>query len=289
MRRTITAIATWLMTSWLGLTAAAEDSRPRTPYVPTPDRVIHRMLDLAQVGPDDHVMDLGSGDGRIVIQAALRGASAQGVEIKPSLVLDARANAGRAGVGDRVTFVEQDLDRADIRHASVVMLYLMPLANAGLWPKLRQQLRPGARVVSHGFGFVGWDADETIEVELEGDSPRTVFLWVMPAEVAGRWQWSVDGHRFDWQVQQRFRALDTTLWADGVAVTPTAVDLHGCDLAFVIEHEGERYAFSGRVEGDRIEGTVQVDDGERRGLLPWRAHGVTAIEGPPPESSSQLS
>lgn len=289
MRRALTAIGTWLMTFWLGLTAAAEDSCPRTPYVPTPDRVIQRMLDLAQVGPDDHVMDLGSGDGRIVIEAALRGGAAEGVEIERSLVLDARANAERAGVGDRVIFVEQDLARADLRHASVLMLYLMPLANASLWPKLRQQLRPGARVVSHGFGFVGWDADETIEVELEGESPRTVFLWVMPADVAGRWQWSVGERRFDWQVCQRYRELDTTLRADGIAVTPVSVELCGRDVAFVVEHEGVGYAFSGWVEGDRIEGTVQVDDGTRRRLLPWRAHGVAAIDGPPPESSPQLS
>lgn len=289
MRRTIAAIATWLMTSWLGLTAAAEDSRPIAPYVPTPERVIHRMLDLAQVGPGDHVMDLGSGDGRIVIQAAMRGAFAEGVELKRSLVLDARTNAEQAGVSDCALFVEQDLTRADVRHASVVMLYLTPLVNASVWPRLRQQLRPGARVVSHGFAFVGWDSDEMVEVELEGQPARAVHLWVIPADVAGRWQWSVGDRRFDWQVRQRYRELDTTLRADGVAVTPAGVELRGRDVAFVVEHERVRYAFSGRVEGDRIEGTVQVDDGERRRLLPWRAHGIAAIESPPPESSSQLS
>lgn len=277
------------MTSWVGLTAAAEDSRPLAPYVPTPDRVIHRMLDLAQVGPGDHVIDLGSGDGRIVIQAVLRGASGEGVEIKRSLVLDARANAERAGVGDRALFVDQDLAKADFRHASVVMLYLTPLVNASVWPRLRQQLRPGARVVSHGFAFVGWDADETVEVELEGQPPRAVHLWVIPADLSGRWEWSVGDRRFDWQVRQNYRELDTTLWTDGIAAAPEAIGLRGRDVAFVVERERVRYAFSGRVEGNRIEGTVQVDDGERSRLLPWSAHGVAAIESPTPESSAQLS
>lgn len=268
----IRKIVAGLVTSWLGASAAAEvEPKPRAPYVASPDRVVERMLDLGQVGPGDYVMDLGSGDGRIVIQAVQRGAHGLGVELKRLLVEAARANAERDGVGNRAVFRQENLATTDVSAASVVTLYLTPEANAQVRPRLLEQLRPGARIVSHGFGLGLWEADETIEVKIDQQPPRTVHLWVVPAQLGGRWRWWVGDRRFDWQVDQDYRELDTTLQADEAAVSLEGIALRGRQIAFATEHDRIRYAFSGRVEGARIEGTVHVQQGAQGRVLEWRA------------------
>lgn len=267
----IATIAAGLVASWFGASEAAEKSRRQVPYVPTPDKVIERMLDLSQVGSGDYVMDLGAGDGRIVIQAIQRGAYGHGVELKRSLVQRARTNAEQAGVADRGIFREQDLTQTDFSQASVVTMYLAPDVNSQVRERLLAQLRPGARIVSHGFGMGLWEADETIEVELEQQPARTVHLWIVPADVAGRWRWWLGDRCFDWRVEQQYRQLDTRLQADGCPVTPEAVALRGNQIALATVHDRVRYAFSGRVEDGRIDGTVQVDAGGQRRLLAWHA------------------
>lgn len=148
------------------------------PYVVTPYEVVDEMLLLARIGPNDVVFDLGCGDGRIVTEAARRyGARGVGIDLDPARIEEATAAARRAGVGDRVRFVAQDLFATDFSSATVVTLYLFPEMNAKLRPKL-QALAPGSRVVSHQFGIEGWAPDDGVQVRVR-DSAHQVYLWVV--------------------------------------------------------------------------------------------------------------
>lgn len=278
----IRRVAAWFAGIWVAATAAAESlaaHRPGAPYVPTPDVVVQEMLDLAGVGSGDYVTDLGSGDGRIVIQATQRGAHGQGVERKRRLLHEAGINAARAGVGERVVFVEQDLFAADLSQTSVVAMYLVPDQTAELRPRLLEQLRPGARVVSHGFPMGDWQPDRQIEVAIEPGcgpgSTRSVRLWIVPADVAGRWQWVFDGRPYTWRVNQRYQKLETTLESGGIVAAPENVELNGRDLAFETELDGVRYAFRGRVEGARIEGTIRSGGGQPQ-VEDWSAQKLSS-------------
>lgn len=149
------------------------------PYVPTPPEVVAEMLNIAKVNKNDVLYDLGSGDGRIVIEAARRfGTRGVGVDINPELVKEATENAKKAGVSDRVKFVEQDLFKTDFSEATVVTLYLLPEVNLRLRPRLLQQLKPGTRIVSHAFDMGDWKPERVVEVE-----GRTIYYWVVPKEI----------------------------------------------------------------------------------------------------------
>jgi precorrin-6B methylase 2 len=145
------------------------------PYEPTPPEVVRAMMDLAEVGPGDIVYDLGCGDGRIVVEAARRGARGVGVDLDPRRIAEARANASAAGVADRVELRVGDLFQTDVRPATVVMLFLYPRVNLELRPRLLAQLRPGARIVSHMHDMGEWRPDRTVEV-----AGRKVYLWIVP-------------------------------------------------------------------------------------------------------------
>jgi SAM-dependent methyltransferase len=148
-----------------------------TPYVTSPEQIVGAMLELARVSSNDTVYDLGCGDGRIVISAAKKyGARGVGIDINPSRVEEARANARSAGVGERVSFEVNDLFDADIRNATVVALYLLPDANLRLRPRLLRELKPGTRIVSHSFDMGDWKPDK--EKLVDGDH---VYLWTIPA------------------------------------------------------------------------------------------------------------
>jgi tRNA A58 N-methylase Trm61 len=163
-----------------GVTASSAQQRPEVPYVPTDDRVVGEMLAVANVGKDDVLYDLGSGDGRIVITAAKKfGTRGVGVDIDPERVKEANENAAKAGVSDRVRFVQQDLFQTDIREATVVTLYLLPAVNMRLRPKLLSDLKPGTRVVSHNYDMGDWTPLKTIVVTLPEDT-HTVYYWVVP-------------------------------------------------------------------------------------------------------------
>lgn len=162
-----------------GLEVPSETQESDVPYVPTPKRVVNRMLEMAEVDSSDLVYDLGSGDGRIVIQAAKRyGARGVGIEIDPDLVRKARQNAEEAGVSDLVEFRQADLFTTDFSEATVVTMYLLPSVNKKLRPKLFEQLKPGTPVVSHDFDMGEWEPEQ--EVEMDGD---TVYRWTIPKEV----------------------------------------------------------------------------------------------------------
>ena len=184
MKRLLPALGLALLAS-IPLAHAAED----VPFVVTPDNVTNAMVQLASVGPEDYLIDLGSGDGRIVIAAAKRGARGLGVEIVPELVQRSRANAQAAGVANRAFFREQDLFKTDLSPASVITMYLLPEVNLQLRPKILQ-LRPGTRIVSHDWDMGEWQPDRTITVDapdkpIGREKSSKLFLWIVPARVQG--------------------------------------------------------------------------------------------------------
>ena len=157
------------------------EKSPEVPYVPTNEKVVDEMLKVAKVGKNDVLFDLGSGDGRIPITAAKRwGTRGFGVDIDPERIKEARENATKAGVADKVKFMQQDLFDTDIKTATVVTLYLLPEVNMRLRPKLLADLKPGTRVVSHNYDMGDWKPLQTITVKLP-DGEHTVYYWVVPA------------------------------------------------------------------------------------------------------------
>jgi len=236
--------------------ARAQEVEVRAPFITTPPEVVARMLALADTGPQDFVIDLGSGDGRIVIAAAREhGARALGIELDPKLVQQARDNAQRAGVAERARFEEGDALKTDLAQASVVTIYLLPFLLDQLQPRLLWQLRPGARVVTHAFAFKGWKPDraETVRIsarhEGQGDESR-VFVWVVPAQVRGTWQ-ARGGWRL--RIQQNFQEIEVEAAQDGKPVAVSAARLEGTALSFA----GPDFSFRGRAEGSRLAGELQ--------------------------------
>src|SRR5689334_213323 len=191
------------------------------PYVQTPMEIVERMLRMAEVKPGDRLIDLGSGDGRIVIEAAKRGASGLGVDLDPSLVKLATENAARAGVADRAQFRVMDLFDADLSNATVVAFYLLPEFNEKLLPRLLR-LKPGTRIVSHDGGIGDWHSDEKLEMRAP-EKPvgvggvSTVELWIVPADASGTWTADIPGHgeRWRFRIQQKYQVLDIDTSAQG--------------------------------------------------------------------------
>ncbi len=224
------------------------------PYVQTPLHVVRRMLQLAEVGPTDLLWDLGSGDGRIVIAAAKLGARATGFEIDPNLIAESVRAARLARVAARTRFLERDLFTLDFATPSVVTLYLLPEFNLKLRPRLLEQMRPGARVVSHEWDMDDWQADETLtypspEKPHGTNKVHRVFLWVIPAQISGRWQLSgarmTSSPMFD--ISQQYQRV--TLTAANVEIAWAW--LRGRTLRFGFRHRGARInVFEGEVSRD---------------------------------------
>jgi precorrin-6B methylase 2 len=221
--------------------ARADELEWQVPFITTPEEVVERMLELAGTRADDLVVDLGSGDGRIVVMAARKfGARGLGIELDQRLVEKSRDNARAAGVADRVAFVQGDVLTADISKASVVTVYLLPGLIGQLQQRFTGELRPGTRIVSHAFGMTGWAPDRSGTIRLskahrgQGDESR-LFLWIVPADVRGLWQGG--GKRF--RIEQDYQRIEV----DGVSGK-----LSGNDISW-----GE---FRGRVEGDRMNGEL---------------------------------
>lgn len=218
-------------------------ARPKldVPYVATVEEVVERMLALAQIGPSDHVVDLGCGDGRILIAAARsRGASGYGVDLDPRRIREAEANARRAGLAGRLRFEVGDLFDAPIAGASVVAIYLLPEINLRLRPRLLAELRPGTRIVSHAFDMGDWRPDRTAEV-----GGARIFLWIVPARVAGRWILTDEaGRRTALTLDQRYQDVSGSVRGGRLA---------GNRLRFTAQIGGRSRSFEGRVAGARIE------------------------------------
>lgn len=217
------------------------------PYVPTPRPVVEAMLDLAELTPSDQLIDLGSGDGRIVVAAARRGARALGVDIDPARVSEGYAAAQLAGVQDRTSFRRQDIFETPLREANVVTAYLLPAINLRLRPRLLTELRPGARVVTHAFTMGDWQPDEHRVV-----GGRNIYLWIVPAVVGGAWTLTDGGGPMTLTLDQRFQQVTGTLAAGGRTMALRDVSLRGPRFAFTVDTPSGPSSYRGLVEGDSI-------------------------------------
>lgn len=243
------------------------------PYVPTPYEVVEEMLDIAEVQPDDYVIDLGSGDGRIVIAAVKRGASGHGIDLDPERIAEARKNAAKEGVDDKVLFKEQDIFETDFSEASVITMYLLPSVNEKLRPRLLDELQPGTRIVSHSFTMGDWEPDQEVTVSSENSSrTHSIYFWVIPAKVDGNWNWTVAGNDFDMQIDQQYQNITVSL-SDGNGTTYDIdeKELQGDRITFRATNGDQHYIYSGRVAGDTIEGTVQNHTANDKAVSAWSA------------------
>lgn len=247
------------------------------PYVPTVEEDVELMLDVGAVDAADYVIDLGSGDGRIVIAAARRGARGHGIELDPALVQLARQHALRAQVTDQVAFLEGNIFDADITAASVVTLYLFPEANIALRPKLLAELRPGTRVLSNSFTMGDWEPDTH---DLSARSSGGILLWIIPADVHGTWHLALDDSNtpYLFELTQRYQRIELAAFAPLAAPEanserwrPRSAELHGDRLSFTVAAEDRTLAFSGRIEADTMHGIVQVRLGMDTLVTNWRA------------------
>ncbi len=217
-------------------------------WVPSPQALVDRMLDMAKVTKNDYLVDLGSGDGRTVITAAKRGIRAHGIEYNPKMVELAKFNAQKEGVTDRATFVEGDIFVSDFSKASVVTLFLLHELNVKLRPTLLD-MKPGTRVVSNTFKMGEWEPDEEINAGGDCTSWCTAYKWIIPAKVDGSWKLA-DGTL---ALKQTFQMLDGTLTVGGKAMPISDAKMSGAEIAFTAG--GKRY--TGRVDGAAIKGNIQ--------------------------------
>ena len=241
------------------------------PYVPTPQPVVDRMLELALVDSSDYVIDLGSGDGRIVISAAKQGATGHGIDLDPQRIREARENARKANVQDRVIFMQDDIFVTDFSQASVITMYLLSSVNKKLRPRLLEELRPGTRVVSHSFDMDEWKADHSETVDEQVGGYHRIYLWIIPARMDGRWTWSMEGDDYTMDVSQEFQEIDLDVRAGRNDLETGKSILRGKRITFTADQGRTNYVFSGHVEDNQIRGTVQIRSGNDERVESWSA------------------
>jgi len=218
-------------------------------WVPTPQALVDKMLDMAKVTPSDFLMDLGSGDGRTVITAAKRGARALGIEYNPDMVDLSIANAAKEGVSDRAKFMKADLFETDFSQATVITLFLLPDINLKLRPKILE-MKPGTRVVSNSFSMGEWEADETATVEEGCTSWCTALFWVVPAKVAGKWRLG----NGELTLTQEFQMLQGSLAMNGKSLLISDARMRGDQITFTAGGS----VYTGRLKAGTMAGTVQT-------------------------------
>ena len=216
-------------------------------WVPTPQALVEKMLDMAKVTPKDYVIDLGSGDGRTVITAAKRGAKALGIEYNPDMVELSKRNAAKEGVSDRASFVKADLFESDFSAAQVITMFLLPDINLRLRPKILD-LKPGTRIVSNSFTMGDWSADDTVNVKDSCASYCTAYLWIVPAKVEGSWQLG-DG---ELALKQTYQMLSGALRRGGNTSPVANGKVNGDQITFTIGN----LRYTGRVGVNSMEGTI---------------------------------
>ena len=271
-----------LLGTVLGLAPAlAQDVVQSAPFITTPDEVVVEMLKLANTAPGDFVIDLGSGDGRIVITAAQRfGARGLGVDLDERLVGVSRENARRAGVAERAEFRVQNALNTDVSRASVVTIYLLPQLIGQLQPRLLDEMRPGARVVTHAFYMQSWKADEVRKVRLaqrhesQGDE-STIYLWVVPAKARGEWRAQLPAlGELNLRIDQNFQEIEVESPGEGRGFVVEKATLRGDAITWrgTLELAGRRVQqhFSGRVHPERIEGELTIAGQESARLVATR-------------------
>ena len=216
-------------------------------WVPTPQSLVDRMLDIAKVTPKDYVIDLGSGDGRTVITAAKRGVKALGIEYNPDMVELSKRNAAKEGVSDRASFTKADLFETDFSEATVITMFLLPDINLKLRPKILD-LKPGTRIVSNSFTMGDWSSDDTVSVKDSCASYCVAYLWIVPAKVEGNWSLG-DG---DLTLKQTYQMISGSLSRGGNTVQIANGKLNGDQITF--NAGGSLY--TGRVTSSGMEGTI---------------------------------
>ena len=251
IRNTVLAIGLSLVAA--GASAQSTSQQPYQPqvgqagkdvvWVPTPQTLVNKMLDMAKVTPQDFVMDLGSGDGRTVITAAKRGARAVGIEYNPDMVDLSKKNAQEAGVTGKATFIKADLFETDLSQPTVITMFLLPQINMKLRPKILD-LKPGTRIVSNSFTMEDWEADETANVTEDCTSWCTALLWIVPAKVEGTWTTPAG----DLKLTQKFQTFTGSIGSTNI----TDGKLHGDEIAFTAG--GVKY--TGKVNGNSMAGNM---------------------------------
>ncbi|MBI4291446.1 MAG: class I SAM-dependent methyltransferase [Betaproteobacteria bacterium] len=234
-------------------------------WVPTPLEVIDKMLTMTQTTANDFVIDLGSGDGRTVIQAAKKyGARGLGIEYNPDMVALSNRAAQKEGVADKVKFVKADIFEADFSQATVITMYLLPDLNIKLRPKILD-MKPGTRVASHQFTMGEWQPDETAHVD-----NRQALFWVVPAKVAGTWRLRANGmgQDFDLALKQNFQVIEGSLQSATRDLLLSATTLRGNQIGFSVVDGSVRRDYRGRVAGNTMEGTVRSSNGAE---VKWQA------------------
>jgi len=253
-----------------------EPPRLDVPYVPTNQPTVEAMLRVANVGPNDFVIDLGSGDGRILITAArLHGARGFGVDLDPQRVKESIANAKTAGVADRVRFFQRNLFDTKIAEATVVTMYLLPRVNLELRPRLLAELKPGTRVVSHDFDMGDWQADLRVSVR---DARSEIHFWVIPAQVAGRWRVQGTAPRgreeFEIEFKQKYQEVEGTVRGFERPAAMRDARIDGGRILFTVVDDADfahRVRYEGKVSGSAMEGVLRGDGSAPRGEFKWRA------------------
>ena len=264
--------------------ARAQEGQGDVVYVPTPQVVVDEMLRMAKVGANDYLIDLGSGDGRIIITAAKRlGARGFGVDLDTYLLKVANDTARKEGIADRARFIEQNLFETDLSPATVVTSYLLPEMNEKLRPKLLA-LKPGTRIVAHDYSLGEWDPDEEktllVPEKVVGDPGKSyVFLYIVPARVAGRWesQIAADGKAvpYHFSFEQSYQLVHGTARVGERDLRLPQFRMAGERMAFNLVVPGAggpvTHRFSGVVKGGDIEGTVTIGEGKSQRVVPWKA------------------
>ena len=277
--------------------ALAQDDKERgvgnVVYVPTPQVVVEEMLRMAKVGPADFVIDLGSGDGRMVRTAAKKfGARGFGVDLSDDLLRESNGLALAEGIADRARFIKEDLFETDLSKATVITSYLLPEMNQKLRPKILN-LKPGTRVVAHDYHMGEWPSDENKEIIVPekkvGVAGRSyVYLWIVPAKIGGRWQAQINSPAhpggLELEFAQKFQKLEGSAKSGGQTVALLAPKIEADQLSFAFftkpGDSATRHQFTGAVKGDTIEGLVKVGDGAKQQQLPWTAKVVQRVAGP---------
>ena len=250
------------------------------PFVPTPHEVVAEMLRLAGVQAGDVLYDLGCGDGRIVVEAARRyGVRAVGIDIDPRRIAESNANAVKAGLSGRVRFLEQNLFEADLREATVVTLYLLSSVNLRLRPKILTELKPGTRLVSHSFDMSEWRPDKTVVVTTDRGDERDVHLWIVPANVSGRWEWDqgrgTDQKHYVLEADQMFQDVTVSAREGDWPLAAGELSLTGPLFTFRLDVESEgrmqSSIYEGRISGDTMTGTVRPAGAAKAAAVAWKA------------------
>ncbi|MDP2645540.1 MAG: methyltransferase domain-containing protein [Desulfobacterales bacterium] len=250
-------------------------------YVPTPDGVVDEILKLGAVGPDDFLIDLGSGDGRIVIEAARKfGARGLGVDLNPKLIAVSKLKARQSGVTGKTDFLVQDIFSADVRQADIITMYLLPEVNLKLRAKLLNDLKAGTRIVSHNYHLGQWRPDKILLLNNihEGDD-SILYLWIVPAQVSGQWRWRLDlwgeTQDFNLKLDQSYQDVSGTAGNQGLNwpvfdATLTGARINFC-LATNIGNRIIRQTYTGTVTGKIMTGTVELSGAIDRKQLKWKA------------------